>query len=73
MIAETKSKEAKKKHIQKKITEHLKRLPKRERERIERKEIEDRRKELEIITAELWKYREKETKNKKYQKEKIDC
>ena len=65
MIAETKSKEAKKKHIQKKITEHLKRLPKRERERIERKEIEDRRKELEIITAELWKYREKETKNKK--------
>ena len=60
--AKYKSTEAKKNAVKEKIDKYFKKLPLRERERIEREEMKANRKELDRITEELWKYREKEKK-----------
>ena len=49
--------ESKKKEVQRKITEHFERLPVKERQRIEMKEIIENRLELQRLKKELWKHR----------------
>ena len=62
--AKLKSSESRKKHLQKTISEHFQKLPRRERERIEREEIVEKRLELKVIKQELWTHRGKEKKEK---------
>ena len=60
--ARMKSTECKKKIVQKRIDELFIKLPMREREKLEREEMREKKKELELIKEELWKYRGKEDK-----------
>ena len=48
---------SKKRHVQRKITEHMEKLPRKEREKIEMEEILEKRFELQRIKKELWKHR----------------
>ena len=63
------SKDAKIKHIQKKITESLIKLPEKERYRIEREEEIERRHDLKRIKEDLWKLRGKRSKDKSLRKD----
>ena len=63
------SKDAKIKHIQKKITESLTKLPEKERYRIEREEEIERRHDLKRIKEDLWKLRGKRSKDKSLRKD----
>ena len=56
--------------MQKKISEHFQKLPRRERERLEREEIIEKRLELKVIKQELWKHRGKERLEKNPKAEK---
>ena len=60
-----KQKETMKKIVKNKITEHFQKLPVKERERLEKEDMRQKRKELEIIKDELWSYRGKESKQVK--------
>ena len=51
------SRESKKLHVQKKITENFDELPRKHREKIEMEEIVEKRMELQRIKKELWKHR----------------